>query len=131
MLKNTKLKQETVRRVRTQFLSAERVAEIINRKGIAECIAGVATYIEEDFLRWNDFDKCARVANHSAVGVIELMPVANARTYAFKYVNGHPANHRYNLPTVMAFGVLSDVETGTPDLFSEPTLTPAIRTQMP
>jgi ornithine cyclodeaminase len=128
MLKHTNRKQETVRRVRTQFLSAERVAEIINRKGIAECIAGVAGYIEEDFLRWNDFDKCARVANHSDVGVIELMPVADARTYAFKYVNGHPANHRYNLPTVMAFGVLADVETGTPDLVSELTLTTAIRT---
>jgi ornithine cyclodeaminase len=79
MSNHTQLKKEAVRRVNTQFLSAERVAEIINQKGIAECIAGVAAYIEEDFLRWNDFDKCARVANHSDVGVIELMPVADAR----------------------------------------------------
>ena len=104
------------------------MAEIINRKGIAECIAGVAAYIKQDFLRWNDFDKCARVANHSDVGVIELMPVADARTYAFKYVNGHPANYRHNLPTVMAFGVLADVETGIPNLISELTITTAIRT---
>ena len=32
---------------------------------------GVASYINQDFLRWNAFDKCARVANHSDVGVIE------------------------------------------------------------
>ena len=123
-----KLKKEAVRPVSTQFLSAERAAEVINRKGVAECIAGVAAYIEEDFRRWNDFDKCARLASHSDVGVIELMPVADATTYAFKYVNGHPGNHRYNLPTVMAFGVLADVATGVPVLVSELTITTAIRT---
>ena len=124
----TKLTKIDARRVNTQYLSAERVAEIINRKGVAECIAGVASYIEQDFLRWNDFDKCARVANHSEVGVIELMPVTDATSYAFKYVNGHPTNHRYNLPTVMAFGVLADVQTGTPELISELTISTAIRT---
>ena len=118
----------TAKRLNTQYLSAERVAEIVRRKGLANCIAGVASYIRQDFLRWNDFDKCARVASHSEVGVIELMPVSDARSYAFKYVNGHPSNHRFNLPTVMAFGVLADVETGTPDLVSELTLTTAIRT---
>jgi hypothetical protein len=39
-------KENPVRRVNTQFLSAERVAEIITRKGIAACLAGVAAYIE-------------------------------------------------------------------------------------
>jgi len=116
------------RRLDTRYLSAEHVAGMVRRKGLAECIAGVASYLRQDFLRWNDFDKCARVATHSEVGVIELMPVSDARSYAFKYVNGHPSNHRYQLPTVMAFGVLADVETGTPELVSELTLTTAIRT---
>lgn len=116
------------RRLDTRYLSAEQVAGMVRRKGLAECIAGVASYLRQDFLRWNDFDKCARVASHSEVGVIELMPVSDARSYAFKYVNGHPSNHRYQLPTVMAFGVLADVETGTPELVSELTLTTAIRT---
>ena len=115
-------------RVNTQYLSAEKVAEIIQKRGLANCIAGVAANIQEDFLRWNDFDKCARVASHSDVGVIELMPIADAKNYAFKYVNGHPSNYRFNLPTVMAFGVLADVETGVPELVSELTLTTAIRT---
>ena len=84
--------------------------------------------IEEDFLRWNDFDKSPRVANHSPDGVIELMPVSDATRYAFKYVNGHPKNGLRNLPTVMAFGVLADVDTGMPLLLSEMTLTTALRT---
>ena len=119
---------QQIKKVNTQYLSAERVAEIVRKKGIANCLTGVANYIRQDFLRWNDFEKCARVANHSDVGVIELMPVSDAKNYAFKYVNGHPSNWRYNLPTVMAFGVLADVETGTPDLVSELTITTAIRT---
>ena len=56
------------------------------------------------------------------------MPVADAETYAFKYVNGHPRNTAAGLPTVMAFGVLADVATGVPRLLSELTLTTAIRT---
>jgi ornithine cyclodeaminase len=81
-----------------------------------------------EFLRWNEFDKSARVACHSDVGVIELMPIADARQFAFKYVNGHPTNHRHGLPTVMAFGILADVDTGAPRLLSELTITTAIRT---
>ncbi len=56
------------------------------------------------------------------------MPIADATQFAFKYVNGHPSNHRHGLPTVMAFGVLADVDTGAPRLLSELTLTAAIRT---
>ena len=68
------------------------------------------------------------MASHSADGVIELMPVADATQLRFKYVNGHPGNTRAGLPTVMAFGVLADVATGAPRLLSELTLTTAIRT---
>ena len=112
----------------TQYLSAEGTARIIGSIGIGECLVGMADYIREDFLRWNDFDKCTRAANHSSSGVIELMPISDRSTYAFKYVNGHPKNHRHNLPTVMAFGVLADVDTGFPELISELTLTTALRT---
>ena len=45
--------------------------------------------------------------------MVELMPIADAQRFAFKYVNGHPANHRFGLPTVMAFGVLADVATAS------------------
>ena len=56
------------------------------------------------------------------------MPVADARYYSFKYVNGHPQNPHIGLPTVMALGVLADVATGIPLLVSELTLTTALRT---
>lgn len=112
----------------TLFLSVEQVARLISRQGLKRSLERMLGYLEEDFRRWPDFDKSARVATHSDDGVIELMPVADRRLYAFKYVNGHPKNHRYGLPTVMAFGVLADVDTGWPLLLSELTLTTALRT---
>jgi ornithine cyclodeaminase len=112
----------------THFLSAENVAEIIRIKGLDTCLKGIAAYIEQDFIRWQDFDKSARVASHSTDGVIELMPISDAHTYSFKYVNGHPKNTQLGLSTVMAFGILADVATGTPTLLSELTLTTALRT---
>lgn len=112
----------------TRFLSPADVAALVAHKGLPTCLAELAQAIEADFARWPDFDKTARVAAHSAVGVIELMPVADAHQYAFKYVNGHPYNAQHGLPTVMAFGVLADVATGAPLLVSELTLTTALRT---
>jgi ornithine cyclodeaminase len=112
----------------TLFLSVQDVATIVTQVGTAGTLVRMADYIEADYKRWQDFDKCARVAAHSPEGVIELMPIADAKTYTFKYVNGHPKNTQVGLPTVMAFGVLADVDTGTPELLSELTLTTALRT---
>ena len=112
----------------TLYLSAPDVIALVQRKGIESCLRGIADSIHADFLRWGAFDKSARVASHSRDGVIELMPIADGQTYAFKYVNGHPKNTRWGLPTVMAFGVLADVATGAPLLLSELTLTTALRT---
>ena len=112
----------------TRFLSAQEVAQIVKTEGMANTLQGMAAYIRQDFLRWKSFDKSARLASHSADGVIELMPIADAQTYTFKYVNGHPKNTAQGLSTVMAFGVLADVATGMPLLISELTLTTAIRT---
>jgi ornithine cyclodeaminase len=112
----------------TRFLSPHDVANIVQRQGLASTLKGMANYIRDDFLRWNSFDKSARLAAHSPDGVIELMPIADASTYSFKYVNGHPKNTAQGLPTVMAFGVLAAVDTGFPLLISELTLTTAMRT---
>jgi len=112
----------------TLFLSPQDVAGIVSRTGLATTLQGMAAYIHQDFLRWKSFDKSARLAAHSADGVIELMPIADANTYTFKYVNGHPKNTAVGLSTVMAFGVLADVASGFPLLISELTLTTAMRT---
>lgn len=112
----------------TRFLSAQDVIALVRRLGVAHCLNAIAEHITADFVRWSDFDKAARTAAHSRDGVIELMPVADAERYAFKYVNGHPRNIHRGLPTVMAFGVLAEVDTGAPLLLSELTLTTALRT---
>ncbi len=112
----------------TRFLSPTDVAALVRTRGLPVCLNELAEAIGNDFLRWPDFDKTARVAAHSEVGVIELMPIADTSQYAFKYVNGHPYNAQHGLPTVMAFGVLADVATGAPLLVSELTLTTALRT---
>lgn len=112
----------------TRMLDSHDLATLVAREGLPALLHAMSEAIRTDFLRWPEFDKSARHASHSAVGVIELMPVSCARQYSFKYVNGHPKNFERGLPTVMAFGVLADVDTGYPRLLSELTLTTAIRT---
>ena len=110
------------------FIGVSRVRELLAHRGIARFIEELVAEIEEDFLRWDAFEKSPRHATHSSVGVIELMPASDGRLYAFKYVNGHPKNTQQGLLTVTAFGVLADVQTGYPLLLSELTLTTALRT---
>jgi ornithine cyclodeaminase len=110
------------------FIGIRRVQELVGDLGPAAFIEGLAREIEADYRRWGEFEKSPRHATHSPVGVIELMPACDGRHYAFKYVNGHPKNTAEGLLTVMAFGMLADVETGYPLVLSEMTLTTALRT---
>lgn len=112
----------------TTLLTTRDISRIVQTLGLPAVFQRLHDYLAADFQRWPEFEKCARVASHSDVGVIELMPIADANEYSFKYVNGHPKNTREGLPTVMAFGVLADVATGRPDILAELTLTTAIRT---
>ncbi len=110
------------------FVSVDDMMKIVNTIGPAKMIAEIASYIEADFLRWEQFDKTPRVASHSREGVIELMPTSDGETYGFKYVNGHPANMARGFQTVTAFGVLANVANGYPVLLSEMTILTALRT---
>lgn len=110
------------------FIGVHRVQALVKELGTAAFIAGLAQEIETDYRRWDAFEKSPRHATHSPLGVIELMPASDGRQYTFKYVNGHPKNTAKGLLTVMAFGVLADVETGYPLAVSEMTLTTALRT---
>ena len=112
----------------TRFIDVPMLSELVSHTGVEMFIDGMSKKIYEDFLRWQEFEKCARTANHSDVGVIELMPISDSEQFGFKYVNGHPSNTNIGLSTVMAFGALSAVETGYPLLLSELTLTTAFRT---
>lgn len=110
------------------YIGVSDVQRLVGQLGPGPFIERLAAEIEADYAQWDAFDKCARVASHSPVGVIELMPTSNAERYAFKYVNGHPKNTAEGLLTVTAFGVLADVATGYPLLLSELTVTTALRT---
>ncbi|MBO3274277.1 ornithine cyclodeaminase [Pseudomonas schmalbachii] len=112
----------------TRYVDVKDVGRLVGSLGLNRVIRNMASYIEADYRRWPSFDKAARVANHSSQGVIELMPTDDGELYSFKYVNGHPKNIRFDMLTVMAFGVLAEVKTGYPLLLSELTLTTAIRT---
>ena len=110
------------------FVSVDNMMRLVLHVGIERMMVELADAIEADFRRWPQFDKTPRVASHSEIGVIELMPTSDGMQYGFKYVNGHPANMRRGLQTVTAFGVLADVETGYPVLLSEMTILTALRT---
>ncbi|MEP2533203.1 ornithine cyclodeaminase [Shimia sp.] len=110
------------------FVSVDNMMRLVHHIGIEQVLRDLAEYIEEDFRRWELFDKTPRVASHSDVGVIELMPTSDGEAYGFKYVNGHPKNTSEGLQTVTAFGLLADVYTGYPVLLTEMTLLTALRT---
>ncbi|MET3580078.1 ornithine cyclodeaminase [Mesorhizobium robiniae] len=110
------------------FVSVDHMMKLVLAIGIERFLTDLAAYIEEDFRRWELFDKTPRVASHSIDGVIELMPTSDGRLYGFKYVNGHPKNTRDGRQTVTAFGVLADVGNGYPMLLSEMTILTALRT---
>ena len=110
------------------FVSVENMMRIVLDHGVERCLTELTEYVEADFKRWELFDKTPRVATHSRIGVIELMPTSDGTDYCFKFVNGHPGNTKKGLQTVTAFGVLASVETGYPQIFSEMTLLTALRT---
>jgi ornithine cyclodeaminase len=120
---NTPSKQAMV-----PFVSVANMMKLVLHLGIERVMADLADEIEADFRRWPLFDKTPRVASHSDVGVIELMPTSDGQTYGFKYVNGHPSNMKQGLQTVTAFGLLADVATGYPLMLSEMTILTALRT---
>ena len=110
------------------FVSVANMMKLVHAIGVEQVMVDLAAEIEADFRRWPLFDKTPRVASHSEIGVIELMPTSDGETYGFKYVNGHPSNMKRGLQTVTAFGLLADVSTGYPLLLSEMTILTALRT---
>jgi ornithine cyclodeaminase len=112
----------------TMFVDVRNMVRWTADTGPQRIIDGMSRYVEDDFRRWESFDKIARVGSHTPFGVIELMPTSDGETYAFKYVNGHPSNPARGFQTVTAFGALADVSNGYPVFVAEMTLLTALRT---
>ncbi len=112
----------------TRFVDVHNMVRWTASHGPETIISDMVEYLEEDFRRWEDFDKSPRAASHTPFGVIELMPTSDHETYGFKYVNGHPSNPARGFQTVTAFGVLADVHNGYPTFLTEMTVLTALRT---
>jgi len=110
------------------YVDVAHMAAWVADRGAERVIGEMTDAIAADFARWPMFDKTARVASHSAEGVVELMPVSDGTTYAFKYVNGHPKNPENGFQTVTALGMLASVSNGYPTLVAEMTILTALRT---
>lgn len=111
-----------------KILTFNDLTELLDRVGLQKFIAMTVTAMESDLRRWDQLNMSPRHATHYPFGVIELMPCSDDRSYAFKYVNGHPGNPVDGKLSVVGLGVLADVQSGYPLLFSEMTLLTAIRT---
>jgi len=110
------------------FVDVPAMVRWVRQRGVGPLVAGLVDELGRDFARWPSFDKVSRVASHSPIGVIELMPASDSEVYGFKYVNGHPSNPARGFQTVTAFGVLADVHNGYPTFLAEMTLLTALRT---
>jgi len=88
-----------------KFFGVQELIEVLRTIGVEQFLSSLIRYTREDFLRWQEFEKSARLASHSDNGVIELMPTSDGELYSFKYVNGHPVNTQFRKLTVTAFGV--------------------------
>jgi len=88
---------------KVEFVDVAAMAQWIQKDGVGNIIAGMVDFLEEDFKKWQSFDKIPRVASHTPFGVIELMPTSDNVTYSFKYVNGHPSKPARGYQTATAF----------------------------
>ena len=110
------------------ILSVADIQQLIATVSLNGFLQQLFVALQSDFRRWHEFKLSARHATHYAHGVIELMPCSDDDLYAFKYVNGHPANTSHKQLCVVAIGQLSDVASGYPLMLSEMTLLTALRT---
>jgi ornithine cyclodeaminase len=111
-----------------KIITIDTVRECLAKTTIKTFFTDFINYLEQDFAKWQEFDKRPRPAFHSKDGVVELMPVSNQDYFSCKTVNGHPNNPKQNKMCVIATGLLAQMETGYPILFSEMTLLTALRT---
>lgn len=111
-----------------QFVGVSQIRDIVAQVGIDNVLTRMVGFLEDDFHRWDRFERTPRLASHSPGGVIELMPTQDDALYTVKYVNGHPRNFENGLQTVVAIGLMADVATGYPLFLSEMTILTALRT---
>ena len=59
------------------FISVDHMMQLVNQVGLEPMLTGLAHYLEDDYKRWQIFDKTPHIASHLDAGVIELMPISD------------------------------------------------------
>lgn len=111
-----------------RIITLDEMRSLIQKVHLKTFFLKLIDQLEQDFGRWEEFEKSPRHAIYYPQGVIELMPISDRKYYSFKYVNGHPGNPQHGKQTVIALGLLSETASGYPLLISEMTLLTALRT---
>jgi ornithine cyclodeaminase len=107
-----------------KLITAKDISQAFNNKMINASFEALTNELK----RWQEFKKCPRHAIYYPHGVFELMPCSDKQYYGYKYVNCHPENPKQHKSSVVATGMLVDIETGYPLMFCDMTLLTAIRT---
>ncbi|MCU7853181.1 MAG: ornithine cyclodeaminase [Candidatus Thiodiazotropha sp. (ex Monitilora ramsayi)] len=111
-----------------RLLTFDHIRELMRQYGLQAFLKALTERLASDLSRWDEFNKSERHATHYEHGVLELMPCSDLTHYSFKYVNGHPGNVVKGLPSILSVGVLVEVDTGMPVLFTEMGILTALRT---
>lgn len=111
-----------------RVITVSDIKKLIAHVGLENFFRELIIALEKEYARWEHFQKSPRHAVHLEHGVIEVMPICDDEFYTFKYVNGHPININQKKLTVVALGLLAEIETGYPLMISEMTLLTAFRT---
>ena len=64
------------------FMGVKSVRELVQHVGLAEFLEQLVDAMDSDYRRWEQFDKSARHAIHSPIGVIELTATPRTRPRA-------------------------------------------------
>jgi ornithine cyclodeaminase len=111
-----------------KLITTTDLIRLVHAEGLPAFMHGTIGALEGTLNRWQAFHNSPRHVIDYPHGVMELMPCADDRFYACKYVNGHPGNTAHGRLSVVAIGLLAEVESGFPVMLSEMTLLTALRT---
>ena len=112
----------------TRYIDVNDLSYLVSQKGLQTCITEMAEYIRADYLRWQDFRKMRTpgqpLAGRRDRADADVRRVAVRLQVRQRPPEEHPDRHAHG----DGLWCVGDVDTGTPLLLSEMTLTTAIRT---
>lgn len=115
----------------TLLLEENDIVKLINKIGLEKFLRLLIERLEKGFADFAKGEITVPVRHEFFFekGSMESMPAADKNYFGVKLVNTHPENPSvYQIPTIIASGVLVDGKTGYPLLLTESTILTALRT---